>query len=199
MSLKFDLKNIENVYEYLDAVDRLKKDIRSGKFTDNIVNNINTNEWYEKCSKKKENIISSYYSNGGKMYSPTYSLQDAIRVIHGKYSVYLDSDESYITEEHRVSNSYIYEYMFVKGYHGGAHFGNGMFTPISRIGEEYNGNSQPFESGRYEWKNTTSNKESVSPYNKMDDFNNNENISNMKNYITSAFNSVVDDYIGGFR
>lgn len=85
-------------------------------------------------SKEVENIfeeaVAEYYAAySPKYYSRMFSLLNAYKITCTTTSIVLESDATMIPDVHRVSPEYIFDYMFSKGYHGGANKGKGHPKP----------------------------------------------------------------------
>lgn len=129
---------------------------------DEILGAINEiiNTLLEQCGKEMEEgyreIIDKYYEYPQKMYKRSNSLYNAYEIEYG--NGILDSKINLVDKvgdgSHRVDEvdpKYIYEHMYVEGWHGGANGkGKGMGIPIPRDGkaEPYNGKVKPWADNR---------------------------------------------------
>ena len=84
-----------------------------------------------------DDIIKNYYSSYKPMYyRRSYSLYNAYKIFNTGKSVDIYFGPDFMGNQHRVSDEYIYRWMFEKGYHGGAHvIGRRIPNPIDPLGE----------------------------------------------------------------
>ncbi|SFU36149.1 hypothetical protein SAMN02910342_00241 [Butyrivibrio sp. INlla21] len=77
-------------------------------------------------------IISDFYSSyEPHLYHRKGSLKDVFRVTMSKDHVLTyEFSESFLTASHRVSNEYIYDIAFIKGWHGGAPKSSYQWSPV---------------------------------------------------------------------
>ena len=109
---------------------RQTKEERLMKNLKKIVEEVNYNIAYEKRKAALiicENAVDAFYSDySPHMYHRKGSLYEAYKVeINRKGDFSFQLGHEFMTKQHRVDNEYIYDYMFVLGWHGGANGGEG--------------------------------------------------------------------------
>lgn len=115
----------KDIYKLRDDLVELSTDLHNNKFKNDIINEI-TITLYDDISEIIETCIDIYYSEykprfykRRKSLYKVYKLTCNSKRFEWKFGHEFMPDFS--SEKHRVSNEYIYEWMFEKGYHGGAH------------------------------------------------------------------------------
>lgn len=144
--------------------------IDSGKAQKDIVENVNKKQ-KKKMEKIGKSAIDEYYDMPRTYYDPTHSLYNAYKIENNNGDIVINTDDpSLIPDVHRVSSEYIYEKMFVEGWHGGAEFDNGkMSIPVIYPVKPYDGrNGRPWEyqNKKAKWKPAV---QGVSPKKTIDD------------------------------
>lgn len=125
-SSKKILKGIaKDIYKLRDDLVEFSNDLHNNKFKNAIINEIAIT-LYDDISEIIDTCIDMYY----KEYSPKFYKRK--KSLYKVYKLKYDSKRfewhfghefmpDYSNEPHRAPNEYIYEWMFEKGYHGGAH------------------------------------------------------------------------------
>lgn len=114
--------------------------ISSGKAHKDILEKVN-NKQFKTMERIGREAVDNYYDDYSErtMYDPLGSLYSAYKIKNKDGDIIIEYDSSYLNGEHRVDNSYIYQYMFEQGYHGGANFGGNMKIPVGMPAKPYNG------------------------------------------------------------
>lgn len=119
-------KSIANdLYVLRNDLAELSNDLHNGKFKQAIIGEIVVT-LYDDISEIIETCIDRYY----KEYTPKFHKRR--KSLYKVYKLYHDSNRfewnfgsefmpDFSSEHHRAPNEYIYEWMFERGYHGGAH------------------------------------------------------------------------------
>ena len=144
---------------------RQTKEERLMKNLKKIVEEVNYNIAYEKRKAALiicENAVDAFYSDySPHMYHRKGSLHETYKVeINKKGDFSFQLGHEFMTKQHRVDNEYIYDYMFVLGWHGGAN--GGKNHPDINI-------SEPKERRLFWRQPPPGNKEGEKPYTRWDD------------------------------
>lgn len=157
------------------SLGQLEDDLNSGKLDKVIINSIPFKKWRKNLRKDVLNVIDDYYNS----YSPSfYDRKYSLRRFYESDRSFTD-DMDIITDtpniilgKHRVSNEYIYNKMFVEGWHGGANIDGNMLIPYRKPPIAYNGTSMPFADGKKaSWKSA---EQSTSVKYQIDDISEND-------------------------
>ena len=179
----------------LNEIVRFANDIESGKVVNDIVS---------KCApliiRDLDVIFTSsideYYKFKKRYYKRTYSFYKAYDISLNGNVITIHSGSDLIPKSHRVDavdSDYIYNYMFVQGYHGGAASGEpdmqgspfpgpmALRTPVPRYATE---GMPPYSL----WSRTKAHKDEESPQDKID-----RNIEAYKNGDQNFSNKTLQD------
>lgn len=184
------------IQEFLDNLDDLKEEVR-----DKIVEKI------EKDIKKiGKQAVDNYYDDySRKIYEPIGSLygvvDNGLIDIDGDPTLDIDNPDLISDSGHRVdgqsdSEHYIYDNMFLEGFHGGANFDN-MLVPTQKPMKPYDGLYKPFSNNKkVKWK--AAYQSDVSPYEEIRDRINDyyeDSDSGINKGMTDVIKDVVDEVV----
>lgn len=112
-------QTIAELVELANQINEVVNDLESGKFQKKVANEAAT-AIYEDINKIFDTAVDEYYSYKPKYYKRTGSLYQAYKITKEGTYIGWDVGAHLIEYSHRVSNEYIFDYMFELGYHGGA-------------------------------------------------------------------------------
>ena len=121
--ITFDKKTLEELMQLAIDLRTFSDDLKNGNYEKQIGEEVALNI-YEYMSEMFETCIEQYYGDySQKYYKRTNSLYDVYDLKLDGTKVTWHFGPEHIKHSHRVSNDYIYQKMFVEGWHGGANKG----------------------------------------------------------------------------
>ena len=126
---------INELQKLLSEIKEVASDLQSGKFVKNVFTNLAEYVRNDINDIFTTSIDKYYEAYDPIWYKRTESFYDSYRIESHDASVSIEWGARLMPKTHRAKNTYIYTYMFKKGYHGGADKGP----------EDANGN--PFPGG----------------------------------------------------
>lgn len=120
---------IDELRQFISDLKEVRDAATSGKIS-NEIGEILAENVYEDVNNIFETCIDKYYSSYNQIfYTRTYALKKTYKIEKNGCIINWIVGPNLMPETHRVSNEYIYEYMFEKGYHGGAVTGKDHPSP----------------------------------------------------------------------
>lgn len=120
---------IDEIRQFISDLKEVRDDAASGKISMDI-GEILAENVYEDVNEIFETCIDKYYSSYSPyFYKRTFALEKTYRIERNGCIVKWIVGPNLMPATHRASNEYIYEYMFEKGYHGGAVSGENHPSP----------------------------------------------------------------------
>lgn len=182
----------------ISIIEDILEDMINGTFLIDLLNNVDREDIEEKLIKIADSIIDDYYKDGKRtVYDPTHSLYKAYKIndnndIESDPSLITD-DPSLIPDTHRVGPEYIYEHMFLEGWHGGA-AELGYKIPYDYKRNLYDGDENyPYkEKRKLYWK--TAEQFDDSPKEKIDMDTEKYIENNAEKYIKKAWDKTISKY-----